>query len=314
MTAPILSAHALTKTFGEGDIAVFAVREVDLDLHPGEVVLVDGPSGSGKTTLLLMLGGLLAPTSGGVTVGDIDLWTMSERHRPAIRARQFGFVFQDFNLLGALSVLENIEVAANLAGTVGAKARQRAEAVLDRVGLSKRARFRPDQLSGGEKQRLAVARALVNDPAVILADEPTANLDSGNGRQVARLLRDLANDDGRSVLIVTHDSRLHDIADRLLWLEDGSIRALDTLVVDPVCQMTVRPADNPHYEYSGEVRWFCSTGCRDEFAFNPTRFLSERGADIPPRRDGVPAEASTMPKGSPRPSAAEHPHDEEMRP
>jgi putative ABC transport system ATP-binding protein len=274
MTAPILSAHQLTKTFGEGDLAVFAVRDVDLDLRPGEVVLVDGPSGSGKTTLLLMLGGLLAPTDGSVTVGDTNLWTIPERHRPAIRARQFGFVFQDFNLLAALSVLENIEIAANLAGTVGTKALQRAAAVLDRVGLSTRARFYPDQLSGGEKQRLAVARALVNDPAVILADEPTANLDSGNGRQVARLLRDLANDDGRSVLIVTHDSRLHDIADRLLWLEDGSIRALDTLVVDPVCQMTVRPADNPHHEYLGTVRWFCSTGCRDEFAAEPDRFVS----------------------------------------
>ncbi len=291
MTSPTLSAQALTKTFGEGELTVFAVRDVDLDLRPGEVVLVDGPSGSGKTTLLLMLGGLLAPTSGTVIVGDTDLWTIPERHRPAIRARQFGFVFQDFNLLAALSVLENIEVAANLAGTVGAKARQGAEVVLDRVGLSKRARFRPDQLSGGEKQRLAVARALVNDPGVILADEPTANLDSGNGRQVGRLLRDLANDDGRSVLIVTHDSRLHDIADRLLWLEDGSIRALDTLVVDPVCQMSVRPADNPHLEYTGAVRWFCSTGCRDEFAADPVRFSS----------------AFTTPTESAPPSAAEHP-------
>jgi putative ABC transport system ATP-binding protein len=307
MTTPTLSAHELTKTFGEGDIAVFAVRDVDLDLHPGEVILVDGPSGSGKTTLLLMLGGLLAPTSGSVTVGDTNLWAIPERHRPAIRARLFGFVFQDFNLLSALNVLENIEVAANLAGTVGAKARQRSEAVLDRVGLSKRARFRPDQLSGGEKQRLAVARALVNDPAVILADEPTANLDSGNGRQVARLLRDLANEGGRSVLIVTHDSRLHDIADRLLWLEDGSIRALDTLVVDPVCQMTVRPADNPHYECSGDVRWFCSTACRDEFAADPIRFVSQPVADTQPRRADAQDEATTTPTRSARPSAAEHP-------
>ena len=312
MTAPILSARELTKTFGEGDIAVFAVRDVALDLSPGEVVLVDGPSGSGKTTLLLMLGGLLAPTSGSVIVGDTDLWTTRERNRPAIRARRFGFVFQDFNLLAALDVLENIEVAANLAGTVGAKARQRAEAVLDRVGLSKRARFHPDQLSGGEKQRLAVARALVNDPPVILADEPTANLDSGNGRQVARLLRDLANEDGRSVLIVTHDSRLHDIADRLLWLEDGSIRALDTLVVDPVCQMTVRPAANPHYEYSGEVRWFCSTACRDEFAADPRRFLAEPGSS-PRRRADNRAEASTMPTGSAARRGPSAPHDEEMR-
>ena len=313
MTTPTLSAHELTKTFGEGDIAVFAVRDVDLDLHPGEVALVDGPSGSGKTTLLLMLGGLLAPSSGSVTVGDTDLWAMPERRRPAIRARQFGFVFQDFNLLSALNVLENIELAANLAGTVGARARQRAEAVLDRVGLGKRAYFRPDQLSGGEKQRLAVARALVNDPAVILADEPTANLDSGNGRQVARLLRDVANEDGRGVLIVTHDSRLHHIADRLLWLEDGSIRALDTLIIDPVCQMTVRPADNPHYEYSGEVRWFCSTGCRDEFAADPDRFLSQAAAKVQPGPDAIQAEASTMPTGVSAVMPPSTPHDEETR-
>ena len=274
MTAPILSARELTKTFGEGDIAVFAVRDVALDLSPGEVVLVDGPSGSGKTTLLLMLGGLLAPTSGSVIVGDTDLWTTRERNRPAIRARRFGFVFQDFNLLAALDVLENIEVAANLAGTVGAKARQRAEAVLDRVGLSKRARFHPDQLSGGEKQRLAVARALVNDPPVILADEPTANLDSANGRQVARLLHTLATDDQRAVIIVTHDNRLHDIADRVLWLEDGALQQLDALTTDPVCHMSIAPADTPHIELDGTVWWFCSTGCRDEFAADPGRFTN----------------------------------------
>ena len=272
ITTAALEAHRLSKTFGHGDLAVTAVRNVDLAVAPGEVVLVDGPSGSGKTTLLLMLGALLEPTSGSVVVDGDDIWAMPERRRPTMRARHFGFVFQDFNLLGALSATENVALAANLAAVTGRDAHQRATNALERVGLAHRTSFRPDQLSGGEKQRVAVARALVNDPAVILADEPTANLDSANGRQVARLLHTLAIDDQRAVIIVTHDNRLHDIADRVLWLEDGALRQLDTLVTDPVCHMSITPADTPHLELDGTVWWFCSSGCRDEFATDPARF------------------------------------------
>jgi putative ABC transport system ATP-binding protein len=271
-TTTALQAHGLSKTFGHGELAVTAVRDVDLTVAPGEVVLVDGPSGSGKTTLLLMLGALLEPTSGSVVVDGGDIWAMPERRRPSMRARHFGFVFQDFNLLGALSAMENVALAANLGGITGRAAHQRATTALERVGLGHRTGFRPDQLSGGEKQRVAVARALVNDPAVILADEPTANLDSANGRQVARLLHALATDDQRAVVIVTHDNRLHDIADRVLWLEDGALRQLDTLVTDPVCHMSITPADTPHLELDGTVWWFCSSGCRDEFATDPARF------------------------------------------
>lgn len=267
-----LQARDLSKTFGHGDLAVTAVRGVDLSVAPGEVVLVDGPSGSGKTTLLLMLGALLEPTSGSVVVDGDDIWAMPERRRPSLRARHFGFVFQDFNLLGALSAAENVTLAANLAGITGNEARKRAATALHRVGLSHRTGFRPDQLSGGEKQRVAVARALVNGPPVILADEPTANLDSANGRQVARLLHTLATDDQRAVIIVTHDNRLHDIADRVLWLEDGALQQLDALASDPVCHMSITPADTPHLELDGTVWWFCSTGCRDEFAADPVRF------------------------------------------
>lgn len=273
MTAA-LEARDLSKTFGHGDLAVTAVRSVDLTVAPGEVVLVDGPSGSGKTTLLLMLGALLEPTSGSVVVDGDDIWAMPERRRPSLRARHFGFVFQDFNLLSALSAAENVTLAANLAGVTGNEARKRAATALERVGLGHRTDFRPDQLSGGEKQRVAVARALVNDPAVILADEPTANLDSANGRQVARLLHTLATDDQRAVIIVTHDNRLHDIADRVLWLEDGALQQLDTLAIDPVCHMSITPADTPHLELDGIVWWFCSTGCRDEFAADPVRFTN----------------------------------------
>ena len=277
-TTAALDARGLSKTFGKDDLAVSAVRGVDLSVAPGEVVLVDGPSGSGKTTLLLMLGALLEPTSGTVVVDGDDIWTLPERRRPLLRARHFGFVFQDFNLLGALSAAENVALAANLAGVNGKVARKRADSALKRVGLGHRIGFRPDQLSGGEKQRVAIARALVNDPAVILADEPTANLDSANGRQVARLLHALATDDQRAVVIVTHDNRLHDIADRILWLEDGALRQLDTLASDPVCHMSITPADTPHLELDGTVWWFCSSGCRDEFAANPVRFTSIGGS------------------------------------
>jgi len=278
-TGTALETHGLAKTFGHGELAVMAVLGVDLTVAPGEVVLVDGPSGSGKTTLLLMLGALLEPTSGSVIVDGDDIWALPERRRPSLRARHFGFVFQDFNLLGALSAVENVALAANLAGTTGRAARERASTALDRVGLGHRTDFRPDQLSGGEKQRVAIARALVNDPAIILADEPTANLDSANGRQVARLLRALADDDHRAVIIVTHDNRLHDIADRVLWLEDGALKQLDTLAIDPVCHMSITPADTPHLELDGKVFWFCSTGCRDEFALAPSRFVPDEHHD-----------------------------------
>jgi putative ABC transport system ATP-binding protein len=134
--------------------------------------------------------------------------------------------------------------------------------------------FKPDQLSGGEKQRIAIARALANDAPIILADEPTANLDSGHGREIARLLRTLATDDGRSVVIVSHDDRLREIADRILWLEDGEFRELAAMATDPVCGMAVETQDTPHLDLDGTVWWFCSTHCRDEFAVDPARFVT----------------------------------------
>jgi len=243
--SPVLHIAGLTKTFGQGELAVTAVAGVDLDVHAGEVVLIMGPSGSGKTTLLLMLGAMLRPTAGAIQVAGLDLARAPERRLPGLRAHRFGFIFQDFNLLSALTAAENVELACNLAGVTGHPARERALALLERVGLGHRLGFRPEQLSGGEMQRVAIARALAKDPPVILADEPTANLDSAIGRQVARRLRQLATEDGRAVVIVSHDSRLEEIADRVLWLEDGSFRELATMATDPVCGMTVARPQHP---------------------------------------------------------------------
>jgi putative ABC transport system ATP-binding protein len=269
----VLSVHDLTKTYGSGELAVNAVREVDLEISSGEAVLIMGPSGSGKTTLLLMLGAMLRPTSGSIRVGGTDIAIAPERKLPALRASRFGFVFQDFNLLSALDALENVEVACNLAGVTGRAARERATELLTRLGLAQRLRFRPDQLSGGEKQRVAIARALANDAAVILADEPTANLDSRHGREIARVLRNLATEEGRSVVIVSHDQRLKEIADRVLWLEDGRFRELSAMVTDPVCRMAVESGGDLHVQHDERMFWFCSAYCRDEFIAQPDRFL-----------------------------------------
>jgi putative ABC transport system ATP-binding protein len=266
LTAAI-SVRGLTKTFGEGDLAVYAVRDVDLDVHAGEVVLIMGPSGSGKTTLLLMLGAMLRPTAGSVTIDGTDLAAAPERRLPKLRASHLGFIFQDFNLLAALNATENVELACDLVGLTGHAADRRARELLERVGLGHRLSFRPDQLSGGEKQRVSVARALANDPRVILADEPTANLDSSHGRDIGRLLRRLATDDGRSVVVVSHDERLKEIADRVLWLEDGTFRELSTMATDPICGMAVTADQHTsiHLRRDAQTWWFCSTNCRDEF-------------------------------------------------
>jgi len=273
MEEPVLSVHDVTKTFGDGDLAVAAVRGVDLDVARGEVVLIMGPSGSGKTTLLSMLGGMLRPTAGKILVDGLDLTKARERELPRLRARQFGFVFQDFNLLSALTALENVELACNLAGVTGRPAADRARALLERFGLGTRLGFTPGKLSGGEKQRVALARALANNPPVLLADEPTANLDSKIGRDVARLLRDVAVEERRSVIIVSHDDRLKEIADRVLWLEDGTFRDTTTMTVDPVCGMTVGQGAGPHFQAAGRTWWFCSAACRDEFAGDVEHFV-----------------------------------------
>jgi putative ABC transport system ATP-binding protein len=267
MSTTALAARQLDKTFGEGSTQVHAVRGVDLEVQAGEVVLIMGPSGSGKTTLLSMLGAMLRPTSGEIVVDGNDLAAIPEARLPTLRATTFGFVFQDFNLLGALTAQENVEFALNLTDVSGKEARGRAQDLLTKLGLGERLSFRPDQLSGGEKQRVAIARALANQPPVILADEPTANLDSKIGHDIARLLRTIATEENRAVVMVSHDSRLKEVADRILWLEDGAFRNLQNMETDPVCGMSVDPQEAPHLQAEGDtVVYFCSTACREEYA------------------------------------------------
>ena len=266
MGSSALQVVDVTKRFGSGATEVTAVRSVSLTIDPGEVVLIMGPSGSGKTTLLMMLGALLMPTEGTIRLNGQVISDLDESQLPEVRLRQFGFVFQDFNLLSALTALENVALVASLAGRKNGEARQRAEAELTRLGLGERLGFLPEELSGGEKQRVAIARALVNDPAILFADEPTANLDSKIGHEIMRLLRAIAEEQGRSVVIVSHDQRIKDIADRVLWLEDGEFKEMTTMVTDPVCGMSLeKEKAAASLEWEGEEYFFCSRGCRAEF-------------------------------------------------
>jgi len=197
---------------------------VSMKVSEGEVLMILGPSGSGKTTLLSMLGCILTPTSGDIYIDGEKISDLPENELPKIRKKKIGFVFQSFNLLKSLTVQENVEVALNLNGIKGRQAKAKARELLIEVGLSQRLGFLPAELSGGEKQRVSIARALANDPKIILADEPTGNLDSKTGQKIGSILKDLAKNHNKSVVIVTHDSRIENLADRILRLEDGTIK------------------------------------------------------------------------------------------
>jgi putative ABC transport system ATP-binding protein len=218
---PAISVDRVSKTYYEGKSSVPALREASLAVDRGEVVLLMGPSGSGKTTLLSIMGCILQPTGGEVRIGGRVVSGLPERELPAVRLKNIGFVFQGFNLFPTLTARENLELTLDVAGVRGAAARRRVDELLAAVGLMDRAHAFPADLSGGQKQRVAIARALANDPAILLADEPTAALDSASGRHVAALLRDLARERGRAVVIVTHDHRLLEFADRVVQIEDG---------------------------------------------------------------------------------------------
>ena len=275
---PILSAEHLTRRFGSGAAEVVAVNDVDFALRRGELVLIMGPSGSGKTTLLSMLGALLRPSAGTIAIDGVEATALSESRLPELRARKLGFVFQAFNLLDALSVEENILFPALLAPGGTRAARPRAEALMERLGLTRRRAARPPTLSGGEKQRVAIARALINAPPILLADEPTGNLDSQSGQEVMMILHDVARDDGTAVLIVTHDPRVEEIADRVLWLEDGTLRDRKAepheWLRDPVCGMRVDAWTAAIETHHDGVRYvFCSARCLERFETAPATYL-----------------------------------------
>src|SRR5580704_10812784 len=221
MSEKVLQAHGLTKSFGKGEGLVRAVDEVDLEVAPAETVAVMGPSGCGKSTLLHILGGLERPSSGEVMLAGSRLDQMGERALARLRRTAVGFVFQAFHLIDELTARENVELPALLAGRSPRAARRRATELLDRVGLADRAKFLPAALSGGQRQRVAIARALVSDPLVVLADEPTGNLDSEATIEVLRLF-DSLHETGQTLVIVTHDARIAATADRLITMRDGA--------------------------------------------------------------------------------------------
>ena len=233
MSEPLVRVEHLSKDFGSDRTLVHAVRDVTFATDPGKVTLVMGPSGSGKTTLLSMIGGILRPTSGRVEIAGLELTKLGRRELPRVRRELIGFVFQTFNLLESLSTLENVEIALNIAGVTGAAAEARARALLSEAGLEERLHFNAQALSAGERQRVALARALANEPRLVLADEPTANLDTEAGSQVMRLLRDLTDSKGHTAIVVSHDPRLKDVADRVLWLADGRLAPMPIAPLRP---------------------------------------------------------------------------------
>lgn len=219
MSGPALETRGLSLVYGSGATAVRALDHVDFQVSPGEILALMGPSGSGKTTLLMILGCLLHPTEGEVWVEGRTITGISNQALGQLRLQRMGFIFQSYNLFPALTAAENIQVALELKG----QDLNDAPALLERVGLGGRLRNFPAQLSGGEKQRVAIARALAGDPPILLADEPTAALDSTNGRAVVKLLAQLAHDQGRAVVVVTHDPRVGEQADRVVHIEDGRL-------------------------------------------------------------------------------------------
>ncbi|MBZ5542981.1 MAG: ABC transporter ATP-binding protein [Acidobacteriia bacterium] len=223
-TQTVVRLDRVGKTYGSGESAVHAVEDVSLELEPGKFFILMGPSGSGKTTLLMLMGCLLRPTSGVVYLFDRKVSGLGEAELPRVRRDNVGFIFQGFNLFPALTALENVEATLNLKGLRGEAARAKARDLLGHIGLAKRLHHLPEDLSGGEKQRVAVARALAGNPPIILADEPTGQLDSKTGRLIVEVLKDLAHNEGRLIFMVSHDTRILGLADRIFTIDDGHLK------------------------------------------------------------------------------------------
>lgn len=219
----LVQTENLTKIYGTGQTAVTALDNLTLSINQGEFVAVMGPSGCGKSTLLHLIGGLDSPTRGHVTIDSHNLSTMDDTRLTELRRRHIGFVFQFFNLIPVLNATENAALPLILDGAKPTEARAKAKAWLERLGLADKVDKRPDQLSGGQQQRVAIARALTAEPSLVLADEPTGNLDSRSADEIATLLRQIADEWKRSVMMVTHDPRIAAYADRIIFLKDGTV-------------------------------------------------------------------------------------------
>jgi putative ABC transport system ATP-binding protein len=223
MSEFIVEAKGIRKTLGRGAGQVQALRGVDLSLRRGELTLLMGPSGSGKTTLLLVLGCMLAPDAGTATIDGHSLSQIDKEGLARIRRDHIGFVFQSYHLFPTLTAAQNVQLALDIRGERGRRAAKKAREAMAMVGLERKTKSRPAELSGGEQQRVAIARAFVANPSIILADEPTAALDSDNGRMILRILADAAHERDRAVLVVTHDPRILPFADRIVEIDDGRI-------------------------------------------------------------------------------------------
>jgi putative ABC transport system ATP-binding protein len=219
----LIETRNVTKIYGAGRTAVKAVDNVSFSVDNGELVLLMGPSGSGKTTLLTLISGLLKPTSGNIKIDGIEITRLSQKELARLRLEKIGFIFQHFNLLTALTALENVMVPLIIKGMRESEARKKAASLLKDFGLEDRMDHKPEDLSGGEQQRVAVARAVITDPNIIIADEPTANLDSEKGREVMKLISSMVKR-GKAAIIASHDPRVEKFANRILYMEDGRLK------------------------------------------------------------------------------------------
>lgn len=225
-----ISAKELTKWFGEGDLRTYAVKEVSFDAYFGEILFVVGPSGSGKTTLLSMISGILRPDSGTVNVDHVDIWSLTPDQIAEFHLNKVGFVFQDYHLFPRLTTAENVAIPLILKKKDWDESIRDAEHYLDVVGLKNKAQLAPVKLSGGEQQRVAIARALVTQPDLLIFDEPTASLDGDTGRRIMEFVKNRILNDSRCILIVTHDSRIFEYADRIMRMEDGKTVGIEKRV------------------------------------------------------------------------------------
>ena len=223
----LIRVRSISKTYRMGDVVVHALRDIDLDIMQGEYLSVMGPSGSGKSTLFNMIGALDKPSGGSIDIAGVDLTSLTSRQRAYFRNTHIGYIFQAYNLIGALTATYNVMLPLLFSGLDEHDSRKRAEEVLGEVGLGDRLHHRPDELSGGQQQRVAVARALANNPTILLSDEPTANLDLHTGEEIIGLQRRLCDEYGVTVISATHDHKMLDKSDRILWIKDGQVDRLE---------------------------------------------------------------------------------------